>query len=142
MLLKKLLTNAKVRVLFEEEKSIQELYIIFNTLELYARKYLTCWKYVKHLFNWDLHQMNRFLKVNVVKGRKSKKPTLPSSTCAALTIFMKLMYLQFWTFIERWQFFFIRNKINDYVYIYGSKNIQSFIKYTLLFNLLKRELII
>ena len=27
------------------------------------------------------------------------------------------MYLQFWTFIERWQNFFFQNKINYYVYI-------------------------
>ena len=31
------------------------------------------------------------------------------------------MYLKFWTFIERWQFFFFQKKINDYVYIYGPK---------------------
>ena len=50
------------------------------------------------------------------------------------------MYLQFWTFIERWQFFFVQNKIIDYVYTYGPTNIQSVMKYKLLFNLLKQKL--
>ena len=39
-------------------------------------------------------------------------------------------------------FFSLKKKLNDYVYNYGPKNIQSVIKYSLLFNLLKEELII
>ena len=34
-----------------------------------------------------------------------------------------IMYLNFWTFIERWQFFSFQNEINAYVYIYGPRNI-------------------
>ena len=34
-------------------------------------------------------------------------------------------------FIKRWQFFYLQNKIQDYVYIYCPKNIQSVKKYTL-----------
>ena len=53
-----------------------------------------------------------------------------------------MMYLQFWTFIERWQNFFFQNKINYYVDIQSLTNIQSVIEYTLLFILMKKKPII
>ena len=51
------------------------------------------------------------------------------------------MYLQFWTFIERWQNFFFHKKINYYIYIQGPLNIQSYMNNTLFFNFLDQKLI-
>ena len=52
------------------------------------------------------------------------------------------MYLQFLSFIERWKKIFSRNKINYFVYILTHLNVQSVIKYTVLFNLMGKKPII